>query len=1103
MGKLFSKDIDKEIHTIKGIKNNTSRGGSQMGNNLNIFDKQNLVNKLEDVKKEMLNRRFERFGRGFKRIVLKGITLASALAIMMSSVAFAGEHTVNNWEDYKNAIIQDILNQEESIVVNYEGDDVFLGNDLNQKVIDMYNEAMDEIRGRFEGKNVHLTQPSRDYQKNPDGTYSLKFGQYNITYKNSADDVREVQGIVDDTLSQIINPSMNDYEKVRAVYDFIINAYYYEENAEDDDKGNLEEFLRERNLLSGLSGDGIVCDAYAMLFSKMVTDLGYENIIVSGTADGGGHAWNLINIGGQWYHVDPTWGDMDVEGLVSEFMNDPDYAELGEEFIRNFIEEEAEKKKDSYFLISDDDLRESRHNWDSNMYPSAPETFNIDGAEEKVLIQESSDIKLDIQGLLDEIQELRDEIEGLDSEEQVQVLRNKVQELLEQVGELSVDVQDLRERAEGLSSEELDALLTELDGLIEVLEPTLNNVLSDLDNKENEIYEAFENEALEAIEIAELSGLESDILIAKEKIQKLKDGESKTELLGRIEALEEQIENTKKENLVNEAMDAILLAEGSKSESDILTAKQLILALREQGISEDVINELTERIEDLEEVIIEEENERQLIQEALDAVMLAEETKSEEDILIALEKIQGLNDEELKESLLNRLNELEIEEPGETGGEESGDKGEGEEGEDTEEPEEPEEPETEEPENPDESGEEPGDKDEGEDIEEPEEPENPDTEDGDKGDGEDTEEPESPDIEDGEDVENPDTEDGEDGEDGEEPENPDTEDGDNGEGEDTEEPEEPEVEEPEDPDTEDGENGEGEDEDGEESEEPEIEEPEIEEPEIEEPEIEEPEVEEPEIEEPEIEEPEVEEPEIEEPEIEEPDSGEVEEEIGDKDSGGNNNVSEPDKPNNNSGSNTSNPRPSNPRPSNPRPSNPRPSTPVVEERPSKPDNERINPEEKEEVKMLTEEEMLEIAFKVSREKVEEIKILLKVLPSAKIEVSVGGKEVKPDVKPYIYKEEQEKILIPIRFIAEALGFEVNWSKATDSSMRVFLNYQDKAIIMEIGRDFCFINGEAIKMDIAPEIHDNRTYVSLDFIIEILEKNFEYLYTNSEVNFNIK
>jgi transglutaminase/protease-like cytokinesis protein 3 len=42
----------------------------------------------------------------------------------------------------------------------------------------------------------------------------------------------------------------------------------------------------------------------------MCDDVGLDCYIVIGEViGGGGHAWNLVKIDGQWYHLDTTWND--------------------------------------------------------------------------------------------------------------------------------------------------------------------------------------------------------------------------------------------------------------------------------------------------------------------------------------------------------------------------------------------------------------------------------------------------------------------------------------------------------------------------------------------------------------------------------------------------------------------------------------------------------------------------------------------------------------------------------------------------------------------------------------------------------------------------
>ena len=41
---------------------------------------------------------------------------------------------------------------------------------------------------------------------------------------------------------------------------------------------------------------------------------------------------------------------------------------------------------------------------------------------------------------------------------------------------------------------------------------------------------------------------------------------------------------------------------------------------------------------------------------------------------------------------------------------------------------------------------------------------------------------------------------------------------------------------------------------------------------------------------------------------------------------------------------------------------------------------------------------------------------------------VNGKSIKPDISAFIYKGSKDQTLLPVRFTAEALGFEVSWAR---------------------------------------------------------------------------
>ena len=54
-----------------------------------------------------------------------------------------------------------------------------------------------------------------------------------------------------------------------------------------------------------------VCDGYAQALSYLLSGINVDSMVIAGDA-GGGHAWNIVKQGGDWYEVDATWDDPDT-----------------------------------------------------------------------------------------------------------------------------------------------------------------------------------------------------------------------------------------------------------------------------------------------------------------------------------------------------------------------------------------------------------------------------------------------------------------------------------------------------------------------------------------------------------------------------------------------------------------------------------------------------------------------------------------------------------------------------------------------------------------------------------------------------------------------
>ncbi|HWP80820.1 MAG TPA: copper amine oxidase N-terminal domain-containing protein [Candidatus Acidoferrum sp.] len=99
------------------------------------------------------------------------------------------------------------------------------------------------------------------------------------------------------------------------------------------------------------------------------------------------------------------------------------------------------------------------------------------------------------------------------------------------------------------------------------------------------------------------------------------------------------------------------------------------------------------------------------------------------------------------------------------------------------------------------------------------------------------------------------------------------------------------------------------------------------------------------------------------------------------------------------------------------------------------------------------------------------------------ELVVGGKTVEA---PPAFVSDDGAVMVPLRAIAEALGYEVTWEGATGT---VYLN---TAISLQIGQDnYVYMRMAPITLGAAPVLRDSRTFVPLNYFREVLGLNNAY------------
>lgn len=179
------------------------------------------------------------------------------------------------------------------------------------------------------------------------GTTAYSNGKIELKYKYPVKKIKEMVQNQDTKIKNIIKQTIkstdSEFDKVKAIHDYIVlNTAYDWENFK---KGQVPEasYTTYGLLMNGQA----VCEGYAQTMQLLLKEAGIESHLVTGKANGGAHAWNLVKVDGKYYYVDSTW-------------DDPVPNRAGEISYKYFLAPAAALKKD--------------HSWDEKLFPAATST---------------------------------------------------------------------------------------------------------------------------------------------------------------------------------------------------------------------------------------------------------------------------------------------------------------------------------------------------------------------------------------------------------------------------------------------------------------------------------------------------------------------------------------------------------------------------------------------------------------------------------------------------------------------------------------------------------------------------------------------------------
>lgn len=181
------------------------------------------------------------------------------------------------------------------------------------EIEETYNNQLDDRI--YEIAMEHTGVPTEgDYLRYNCGGYRCGFSYYQngnimegtVTFRPQYYSTAAQEAVMDSEVAKLLNElnlwNASDYEKIVGVYEWMCqNITYDYENLGDPD------YMLKYTSYAALVNRTSVCQGYASLLYRLLLELGVDNRMITGIGNGGGHAWNIVEIKDLYYDVDATW----------------------------------------------------------------------------------------------------------------------------------------------------------------------------------------------------------------------------------------------------------------------------------------------------------------------------------------------------------------------------------------------------------------------------------------------------------------------------------------------------------------------------------------------------------------------------------------------------------------------------------------------------------------------------------------------------------------------------------------------------------------------------------------------------------------------------
>jgi transglutaminase-like putative cysteine protease len=228
------------------------------------------------------------------RYMVKRILLFAMILMFVSFPMNAEAQTRVTKEDVYRTIRENMLAHKSEFTINMSAKtlkEIGTSTDLLKAAA-----SIDNINTAKDGDYLMVTVSSwsETWKYNTLGKASITVS---VKYRTTLSQEKLLDAKLSNAVKALKLSGKSDYEKVKAIHDYIVNRVIYDQS------------LTKYTAYSAIINKSAVCQGYAAAAYLMFLDAGIDSKIISGTADGGSHVWNIVEVDGKWYNIDLTWDD--------------------------------------------------------------------------------------------------------------------------------------------------------------------------------------------------------------------------------------------------------------------------------------------------------------------------------------------------------------------------------------------------------------------------------------------------------------------------------------------------------------------------------------------------------------------------------------------------------------------------------------------------------------------------------------------------------------------------------------------------------------------------------------------------------------------------